>query len=198
MAPTGYLFLHADYLSCITASGMLTSQLSPSGSNFRRASPCNCPGSACSMSRDPKLLRVGSLTNGPPLSFQCSLKRFSAAVHDTATCPSGTDSAPYFPALVRGPVNDHRQRDSRSGLNRDVFSGDFELGEAFGLKGFYRALYQGAAPSTAHRSRIRRSCAIPSAWSRSPIVLPASARVLADLMLCEVIAETIARVFLTR
>ena len=61
--------------SCITLSGMFTSQLKPSGSNLSRASPCNWPGSACSISREPKLFREGSRTGGPPRSFQCSLNR---------------------------------------------------------------------------------------------------------------------------
>src|SRR5260370_41621954 len=82
---------------------MFTSQLKPSGSNLSRASPCNWPGSACSISREPKLFREGSWTGGPPHSFQCSLNRgglSSDTAHEIVTRPLGADSAPTFTAFL--------------------------------------------------------------------------------------------------
>src|SRR5690606_23668130 len=87
-----------------SASGMSIRQLTPATSNASTTSPSRSWRRPRSTRREPKPRRSGFTTGGPPLSRHSSCRRRAPSRSSTrqriATWPSGTDSEPYFTALV--------------------------------------------------------------------------------------------------
>jgi len=96
------------------AIGALRFNVRPSGANVNSALPLKYPASSRSMMVDPKPLRVGVSTGGPPASVQRKCSSLDATFQVTSTVPTEFESAPYLAALVASSCNANN-KPSRTG-----------------------------------------------------------------------------------
>src|SRR5262249_13167973 len=80
--------------------GMEALQCTPVGNSSSLAVPPNMSPAIRSMRVRPNPKWVGDFTVGPPLSRQLSRTDFGTTSHWITIFPAGTESAPYFEALV--------------------------------------------------------------------------------------------------
>lgn len=99
-------------------------QVTPSGSNCISTVPPISAARPRWIIREPKLLRCGGSTRGPPLSLHCSsIVPSTSMSHCSQTCPSGTLSAPYLVVFVEA----EHQSDAGFRIDKQVGTGKRHL-----------------------------------------------------------------------
>ena len=84
----------------IRSRGAVTVHRTPSLANARSTSPPSSAARYREINREPKPVRVGVSTDGPPCSFQTRRSIAASSVQVRLTPPSLLERLPYFDALV--------------------------------------------------------------------------------------------------
>ena len=151
------------------ADGMTITQRTPLGGKDRSTSPSSACPTTFSIIALPKPERCGGLTSGPPRSCQISfnLEASSQNCHLMLTCPRGSESDPYFVALVASSCSASPRFCTASGFN-------ITSSPSMAICSPKRSACSPNCCSTSMRndapcqlSAIRRSCEQPMATSRA-------------------------------